>query len=75
MILLYLFLIIGICLVVWGSQTRGTWSRKIAILGGIVWIAPLILIFINYDIRNGLIAAFVSFVIGAVCQRIFPKKI
>lgn len=70
----YVFLILGTCLAFWGMQTRGEWSKNISVIGGLVWIVSLIYIFLNKGAKNGLLAILASFVVGAICQRVFPKK-
>jgi len=75
MILSYVILTIAMALTVWGSQTRGTWSQNIAIIGGWCWLITLIVMFFLFGIKDCLIATFISFVIGAIFTRIFPRKI
>ncbi len=75
MLLSYIFLIIGVCLSIWGSQTRGSWSQNIAIVGGLIWLCLLIFMFYSFGIKVGFVALFVSIVVGAICENIFPKII
>ena len=65
----------GTVMVVWGSQTRGTWSQNIAIVGGIVWLLSVVLSFLQKGIVSGLVFTFATFALGAILSNFFPKKI
>ena len=67
--------LLGIILVVWGTQTRGEWSQNIGIIGGILWVIGVIGIFFLTGIGNGCWYLLATFIVGAILQRIFPKKI
>ncbi len=73
MIILYIFLFIGAIMSTWGAQTRGSWSQKISIVGGMVWFLTLIYLFFIFGFKNGLIALFTSLVIANVCQKLFTR--
>ncbi len=63
----------GVAMAIWGSQTRGTLSRNISIIGGLLWFTVLIWVFVNHFV-NGLYFLLGSFVLGAILKTIFPKK-
>jgi hypothetical protein len=66
--------IIGIALGVWGTQTRGTWSQNIGIIGGISWLLGVILFFIQTGLVNGFLYLLGTFIVGAILTRVFPKR-
>lgn len=74
MLTFYTFLLFGTALAIWGSQTRGTMSQNISIIGGLIWLVTLVTMFFSFGVKDGFIALFVSFAAGAVCKNIFPKK-
>ena len=41
-------------MVAWGSQTQGTWSPRIAIIGGLLWLPAVILAFVVRGFPLGL---------------------
>lgn len=67
--------IIGIFLGVWGTQTRGDWSRNIGIIGGLIWFFSIIWGFIQLGFKNGFVFIFATLIIGAVLSKILPRKI
>jgi len=66
--------IVGIALGVWGTQTRGTWSQKIGIIGGVIWLTGVILFFLQTNLVNGFLFLLGTFLVGAILTRIFPKR-
>lgn len=66
--------IVGITLGVWGTQTRGTWSQNIGIIGGILWLLGVILFFFQTDLVKGFLYLLGTFIVGAILTRIFPKR-
>lgn len=66
--------IVGIALGVWGTQTRGTWSQNIGIIGGILWLIGVILFFFQTDLVKGFLFLLSTFIVGAILSRIFPKR-
>lgn len=65
---------IGILLSVWGTQTRGTWSRNIGIFGGIIWLSGVILAFLDIGLLHGVYFLIGTFALGAILSRFLPKK-
>ena len=66
---------IGIFLGVWGTQTRGDWSKNIGIIGGLIWFSTIAWGFMQLGLKNGLIFLLGTLVIGAVLSKILPRKI
>jgi hypothetical protein len=66
--------IVGIALGVWGTQTRGTWSQKIGIIGGILWLLGVILFFLQTNLINGFLFLVGTFIVGAILSKVFPKR-
>jgi len=66
--------IVGIALGAWGTQTRGTWSQKIGIIGGILWLLGVILFFLQTNLVNGFLYLMATFIVGAILTRVFPKR-
>ena len=66
--------IIGAFLSIWGSQTRGSWSRNISTLGGLMWFAGIIWGFIELGWLWGAVLLLVTFALANIFMRILPKK-
>lgn len=73
-IFLLLLGLIGTVMSAWGTQTRGTWSPAVAIIGGILWLIAVVSAFIVRGFPNGLYFLLGTFVLGFVATRIFPKR-
>lgn len=57
-------------LVVVGSEGRGTWSKNIATVGGLLWLTSVIIAFVSLGIKNGVFFLLGSFVLGAILTNI-----
>ena len=66
----YLFGVIATLIMVFGMEGRGSWSRNISIVGGILWSLSIIYAFYVFSWQKGLVFLLATFVLGAVLQRI-----
>ncbi len=71
--LIYTITVIGVAISIWGSQTNGTMSQNLATLGGLIWLAGIIWSFFSLGVKKGFILLIVSFIVGALLSRLFPK--
>jgi len=64
----------GTFLGVWGTQTRGSWSRNIGIIGGLIWLLSLTWVVLSYGLLKGLFFTAQTFILGAILSNILPRK-
>jgi hypothetical protein len=63
----------GILLATFGIASRGSWSIQIASIGGIIWLAALVLVFWFVGWKLGVLTALGTFVLGNVSERVFRR--
>jgi len=66
-------LIFGTAMGIWGSQTRGEWSHNLATIGGLIWLASLVWLFWLGGLWYGIKWILVSFALGAIFMKLFPR--
>lgn len=74
-IVLIISAIIGTFLAIWGSQTRGTLSQKMDMIGGTLWLASIVAFFIVENFKSGVILLIFTFLLAAVLTRVLPKNV
>lgn len=65
---------IGTVMSAWGTQTRGTWSPTVAIIGGILWLIAIVSAFLARGFPLGLYFLLGTLVLGSILIKIFPRK-
>lgn len=73
MIIIYIAIIVGVGMAIWGSQTRGYWSKNLRIIGGLIWLTSIIYTFYSFGVISGVVNILISFILGAIFQKIFPN--
>lgn len=71
MILVYIFGAISVFISCFGMEGRGTWSRHIASVGGILWMISVIAGFYFLGLTQGLLFLLGTFVLGAILTKVF----
>lgn len=66
-------LIAGAIIGIWGANTRGTWSRGMEAIGGLLWFASAVVIAFSTGLVTGVVAVFASFVIAAIVKNLVPR--
>jgi len=69
--MIYVFGIIAMLVVTFGSEGRGSWSKNIEIIGGLLWLASVIWAFFDLGLKGGFLFLIGTFVVGAILQAIF----
>lgn len=68
--MIYLLGAIATFIMVFGMTGRGSWSRKIATVGGLLWLASVIGAFYLLTWQRGVLYLLGTFVLGAILQAI-----
>lgn len=68
---LYILDAISVIIASFGMEGRGTWSRNIATIGGILWFVSVIAGFYYLGLTHGLYLLVGTFVLGAVLTKVF----
>jgi len=58
--------IISMIVLVVGMEGRGTWSRNISYIGGVLWLGSVIWGFFHYGLKGGIIYLIGTLVWGAI---------
>jgi hypothetical protein len=68
--MIYLFGAIATFIMVFGMEGRGSWSRNISVVGGLLWVISIALAFYYFSWRGGALFIVGTFVLGAILQKI-----
>ena len=68
--MIYLFAIVATFIMIFGMEGRGSWSKIISIVGGLLWFSVIVYAFWLFSWQIGLIFLIGTFVLGALLQRI-----
>ena len=68
--MIYFLGILSVFIAVFGMEGRGSWSHNISVIGGILWLASVVLAFLKFSIGDGFLFLIGTFILGAILQRI-----
>ena len=68
--MIYLFGAVSTLIMVFGMEGRGTWSRSIAIIGGVFWAISVVWGFFHFSLFWGFGFLLGTLLFGAILQRI-----
>jgi hypothetical protein len=68
--MLYVFGAVATFVAMFGSEGRGSWSGKIAMVGGILWLTSNVLAFYQLGFKEGSLFLLGTFIFAAILQKI-----
>jgi len=68
--MIYILGLVTTFVTVFGMEGRGSWSRIISNIGGILWLATIIYAFYIFSWWQGIFFLLGTFVLGAILQKV-----